>query len=78
MHILSYLFRFHPRNEGTSCLKGACGCVNSNIYKKCQNNYFLRSKDLKSPNLILLRGGCWRVDPSPHFLGVGHGKGKPN
>ena len=40
MHILSYLFRYDPGNEGPSCLKGACGCVNTNTYKKCQSNIF--------------------------------------
>ena len=33
MHNLSYLSRFHPRNEGPSCRKGGCGCVNTSIYK---------------------------------------------
>ena len=31
---------FHPRNEEPSCLKGACGCVNTNIFGKCLSNIF--------------------------------------
>ena len=62
---------FHSRNEGPSCLKGACGCVNTNIYKKCLSNIFklfFKSNILKYPTLILLRGVP--VDPNPHFLGT--------
>ena len=72
MHILPYLFRFHPRNEGPSCLKGACGCVNLTIYKKCQSNFlklFLKKHRFKKSHLNTTEGGP--VDPSPHFLGSG-------
>ena len=74
-----YLY-FHPRNAGPSYLKGACGCVNTNIYKSAWAiflNYFSKNNVLKNPTIILLgrgggvgEGGC-PVDPNPHFLGSG-------
>ena len=55
-----YLY-FHPRNAGPSYLKGACGCVNTNIYKSAWAiflNYFSKNNVLKNPTIILLgRGG---------------------
>ena len=75
MHNFSYLFRFHPRNEASSCLKGACGCANT-IYRKSATatlfNYFFRKQFLKNLTLILLRvrqGGTG--DPNSYFLGSG-------
>ena len=72
MHILSYLFRFDPENEGPSCLKGVCGCVNKTYIKSARAtffNNFSRKKVLKNLTLMLLRGSP--VEPNPHFLGSG-------
>ena len=64
---------FHPGNEGSSCLKSACGCIDTNMCKKCLSiifKQFFKNKVLKNPTLILLTEGL--VDPNPHWkLGMG-------
>ena len=67
---------FHPRNEGSSCLKGALACVNTNIYKKCLSNIFklfFEKKVIKNPSLIPLRvGGRGWWTPTLIFSEVGY------
>ena len=59
---------FHPQNEGPSCLQGACGCLNTNTYKKCSIfHVFFNKHCFKNPTLLLLKGGS-PLDPNPHFL----------
>ena len=68
---------FHIK-YGSSRLKSVCGCVNTNIYKKWFSktfNYFLKKQSFKKSHQ---GGGRSLVDPNPHFLGLGHGKTKPN
>ena len=68
MHNLSSLFRFHPRNEGPSCLKGACRCVNTNICKKCLGDISFLTKSI----LNNTKGGANGPQPSFYWkLGTG-------
>ena len=69
---------FHPQNEGPSCLQDACGCLNTNIYKKCSIFYvFFNKHCFKNPTLLLLRGRVhWT--PTLIFSKVWHRKIKPN
>ena len=69
------MYYFHPRNKGPSCLKGAWGCVNTNIYKKYLSNIFklfFKKESLKKSHLNTTDGeGGGLVDRNPHFLGSG-------
>ena len=83
MHNLSYLLRSYPKNEGLSCLKGACGYVNTEIYIKSAWGHFLtiflRKKVLKYSTLILLR--CGSSGPQLSFSwkwGMGKLKNQPD
>ena len=72
MHNLSIYLDFHSRNEGPSCLKGACGCVNTNIYKKCLSNIFklfFKKQCFEKSHLNTTAEGP--VDTNPHFLESG-------
>ena len=63
---------FHPRKEGLSYLKGAYGCVNTNIYKKCLSNIFkLFSKKQCFEKSHLNTTAEDPVDTNPHFLESG-------
>ena len=79
MHILSYLFRLDPENEGPSCLKGACGCVNTNIKSARATffNYFFKKQSFKKSHLNATEGVV-QWTPTLIFSEVGHGKTKPN
>ena len=54
----------------SSCLKSACECVNTDIYKKCFNKFFkqfFKKQIFKKSHLSTTEGGP--LDPKPHFLG---------
>ena len=78
MHNLSYLLRFYPKNEGLSCLKGACGYVNTEIYIKSAWGHFLTIFLRKSFKILHLNTTeVWvQWTPTLIFLEVGHGKTK--
>ena len=57
---------FHPQNEGPSCLQGACGCLNTNIYKSAAFfMYFLTNIVLKIPPYYYWGGKS--IGPQPSF-----------
>ena len=68
MYNLPNLFRFSPKKWGPSCLKDACGFVNTNICKKCLSNFFklfFKKQCFKKSNLNTTDGES--SGPKPSF-----------